>query len=240
VEAAGASPQIRFIPLPGGLEKPMKTFPISQLLGLFLAGTTVAESTKAEALHVTVYDKTNLTRAFAKQVADDLRLIFRESGIEIRWIAGAPDADEATLTIYDGTGGRDRERWLACHARRDIALSILPVAPSSVPTSVLGMSLPLASKGLNVMVYRDRIEAAALSRGVQESELLAHAIAHEIGHVLLRSGAHDGNGLMAGVWKAREYAWIATGSMFFDPGQSAAMRASMNGAGCPANASTKQ
>jgi hypothetical protein len=192
----------------------MTTFTMAQLLRLCLAGATVAESAMAEQLHVTVYDKTKLTEPLAKRTADSLQLIFRQSDIEIEWVAGAADADEATLVIYDGGGSREWERRLACRARRDIAVAILPTAPSGVPTAVLGMSLPLASKGLNVQVYRNRIAAAAVSRSVQEPELLAHAIAHEIGHVLLRSGAHDGSGLMAGVWRAREYAWIATGSMF--------------------------
>jgi hypothetical protein len=219
----------------------MKTRQAAWILGMSLAGTGAFDRAKAEQLHVTVYDKANLPEQFAQRAADNLRLIFRQAEIEVEWVSGAPEADEATLVIYDGlAAGRDQEHRLACRARREIAVAIMPAAPSSLPQSVLGVALPFASAGLNVRVYRDRIAAAAVSRGAQLPEVLGHAIAHEIGHVLLRSSAHDGNGLMAGVWKAREYAWIATGSMFFTREQSKRMRATIDGIGCPSISSANE
>jgi hypothetical protein len=202
---------------------------ITTLIGLVLTGTAAAGQ-----LHVAVYDKSNVPEQVAKEAANNLRVIFRHSGMEVEWVAGAPDADEANFLIYDGVVTKDQEHRAACRARRDIAVAIRPTAPPGPPYSVMGMALPLATAGLNVQVYNDRIADVAVSRGTPHSYILGHAIAHEIGHVLLRSGQHDLSGLMAGVWTYREYDHMATGSLFFTSDQANRMRATMNGLGCPA------
>ena len=188
----------------------------------------------AEPLHITVYDKAKLSPKVAKATEENLRRILRHSDIEVEWVAGQLSADEADLVSYPPTPRKGQEREVACRARRDIAVAIIAQAPSSLNQAILGIALPLANKGLNVRVFNDHIRAEAASRNQEHADILGHAIAHEIGHVLLRSSAHDGLGLMAGVWTSREYAWIATGSMFFSADQSKKIRASISGSGCPA------
>ena len=63
--------------------------------------------------------------------------------------------------------------------------------------------------------------------------LLAHAIAHEIGHVLLRTASHRLAGIMAGGWSAVEFRMIRQSGLFFDNADARLMRATIEGEGCP-------
>ncbi len=209
----------------------METTLVALLFATAMAGGSVG-TTRAGQLRVTVYDKSDLPAQTTHLASQNLRAIFRHGNIGIDWVTGTPDADEATLVTYTNIVSKEQEHRLACRARRNVAVAIRAASPSLFPQAVLGFALPFASEGINVVVYRDRITAAALAQNVPESDLLAHAIAHEIGHVLLRSSEHAAGGLMAGIWKAREYSWIATGSMFFTPEEIARIRESINGEGC--------
>jgi len=200
----------------------MKTIVIAVLL----MGTT-----NAEQLRITVYDKVKISGRVNETVVVSLRRIFRQSGIEIEWIAGAPGAPEASTTIYQPPRpGHELE--LACRARRDIALDIIPAAVPGVRKQVLGMAQPLARTGLNVRIYDEHIRQAAASEGHTYETILPHVIAHEVGHVLLRSTSHAGRGLMSDVWTGREYDWMGKEALLFTAQESRKMRATLSGAGC--------
>lgn len=185
----------------------------------------------AEQLRITVYEKAKVSDQVIETVVVSLRRIFRQSGIEIEWIAGVPGASEASLMIYEPlrTG---HELELACRARRDIALDILPAAVPGIKRQVLGMAQPLTRTGLNVRIFDDHIREAAEREGRTYATVFAHAMAHEIGHVLLRSGAHTGRGLMSDVWTGREYDWMGKETLFFTAGDSRKMRETLSGAAC--------
>jgi hypothetical protein len=200
----------------------MKTLVIAALI----MGTV-----NAEKLRITVYDKARASHQVSEAIVFNLRRIFRNSGIEIEWVAGVPDAPEATLMIYEPfrTG---HQLELACHARRDIALDIVPGAVPGVKKQVLGMAQPLTRTGLNVRLFDEHIREAAARENRTYASVLSHAIAHEIGHVLLRSNTHAGRGLMSDMWTGREYDWMAKEALYFTDGESRKMRVMLSGAAC--------
>ena len=195
------------------------------LIAAFLLNTACAEQ-----LRIAVYGHENLP---ANEIASGLRRIFRQSGFDIVWEAGLPNAEEASVMLYAGTPAKGRQQEALCRARRDIALSVLPVAPPGLNKTVLGMSQPLAPAGLNIRVFDDRVREVARSHNVAYPIVLAHVIAHEIGHVLLRSREHAGHGLMGDVWTGQEYDGLARGSLSFTAKQLNGMRATLAGTGCP-------
>ena len=65
------------------------------------------------------------------------------------------------------------------------------------------------------------------------AELLAHVIAHEIGHVLLRTFDHAKSGLMSSHWSATEYSRMSAGHLLFTREQSREMIRNLAGDGCP-------
>jgi hypothetical protein len=125
-----------------------------------------------------------------------------------------------------------QEREAACAARRDIAVSILPDSSAKLKRGVLGYAEPLAPAGINVTVYLARVTGASDEHGVSVGVVLAHAIAHEIGHVLLRTASHRRGGLMSGGWEAGQFRLMRAAGMFFDKGDARLMRAAISGEGC--------
>jgi hypothetical protein len=146
-------------------------------------------------------------------------------------VTGVPGAPEASLMIYEPlrTG---HELELGCRARRDIALDILPGAIPGVKKQVLGMAQPLSRTGLNVRIYDDHIREAAARENRSYAIVLSYAMAHEIGHVLLRSNTHIGRGLMSDIWTSREYDWMGKEALFFTTGDSHKMRVTLSGTAC--------
>ena len=87
-------------------------------------------------------------------------------------------------------------------------------------------------------VFRERVLAALDPAGpCTEAALLGHAIAHELGHLLLGTSSHTPAGLMAGRWHATDLDHAASGWLQFSPAEAARMRAETirrgGGAGVP-------
>ena len=199
---------------------------------ILFAAAMVSAATAAQ-LRVTVYDQALLANAVSRQAFDEVGRIFKRSGINIQLIEGDSRAEEALLITYPEPPRRGGELKAACLARRDIALEIVAEAPLGRKASVLGTAQPFARQGLNVRVFADRIAAAADRQNRSYSSVLAHVMAHEIGHVLLRTNDHSGAyGLMAPVWTDWEYGQMGRGLMFFNHSESQAMRVGLDGVNC--------
>jgi hypothetical protein len=197
----------------------------------FLAAALMAMAVRAEQLQVTVYDKARLSQEVRETAFDDLRRIFRESRIDVQIVTGDLAVEEAALWMDPGRG-RGTQLEAACRARRDITLAIIAAAPPGLRSAVLGMAQPLAREGINVRIFDDHVRAVAARQSSPYAAVLAHAIAHEIGHVLLRSNSHSGRGIMSGVWTEREYEWMAKAFMSFSAEHSLEMRANLSGSQC--------
>jgi hypothetical protein len=180
-------------------------------------------------LRVTAYDRTGYGKDVLHQAFEEVRQILRAAGIEAHIVEGDPTASEASfLEYHSGLAGVQRAQAV-CRARRDIALRI-GAAPRQTKAGVLGMALPLAARGLNAVVYSDRTAEAATRENVPYAVVLAHAVAHEIGHVLLRTETHEQHGIMASVWRSEQYDRLATGSgMRFTREEAQRMRSTLRG-----------
>lgn len=71
--------------------------------------------------------------------------------------------------------------------------------------------------------YRD-VKELARERDASESQLLGHALAHEIGHLLLGANSHTSEGIMRANWRQPELDTIARAHLFFTEEQSKRMR----------------
>jgi hypothetical protein len=198
----------------------------------FLMAAMMMLPAHAAQLRITVYDQAQLPKAVSAAAFDALRQIFRESEIDIELVIGDPASPEASLITSPNIPRRGGEREAACRARRDIALEIVARTPSTRGKTMLGMAEPFAREGLNARVFDDHVRDAALRENRDHASVLAHAIAHEIGHVLLRTSNHIPSGIMSAVWSDREYGWIARGLMFFTGEQAKVMRDALAGASC--------
>jgi hypothetical protein len=189
-------------------------------------------ATSAE-LRITIYDEAHLEQEVLANALGGLRLILREAKIRSRTGLGDLAAPEASVFLPTRN---DDHAAKPCGTRRDIALKIIKASPRNLCRSVLGMSSPFADFGLNVCVFDDHVREAARSHGESFETVLSFAMAHEIGHVLLRSAAHTSWGIMARVWTGFEYGEMARHGLLFDTEDARAMEANLSVPPCPASA----
>jgi hypothetical protein len=73
-------------------------------------------------------------------------------------------------------------------------------------------------------IYADRVAAMARLAGVDTTDVLAFAVAHEIGHLLLGTPAHAERGLMRALWSVAEFRRNAALDWLFSAGEARMMR----------------
>jgi hypothetical protein len=79
----------------------------------------------------------------------------------------------------------------------------------------MGFALPLASMGVHAAIFYDQVEQLTDPRIATLDKMLAHAIAHEIGHVLLASVQHSPTGLMKARWDKTDFLRLQAGALRF-------------------------
>ena len=87
----------------------------------------------------------------------------------------------------------------------EIEVRIVKATASSERGSLGFASVDIVERrGTLATVYLDRVDALAIQAGADRGELLGHAIAHEVGHLILGSVEHSPFGLMRATWRVGE------------------------------------
>jgi hypothetical protein len=154
--------------------------------------------------------------------------IYRKVGVETRW-TDAPLAPK----INQGNSTDQSSLDLT-----DIDLNIVPRVMADrfgLPNKVLGLAPGTEPDRQVVYVYYHRVEVLAQSqvralfegsirRPATAAQVLGHAIAHEIGHLLLNLESHSATGIMRGDWDLSDLQGVASGFLLFTPQQAEVIR----------------
>ena len=143
--------------------------------------------------------------------------VLAAAGIDITWVECGRSGSAMNPAECDAPLAQDE---LA------VRLPSLPAVITAHGELSLGYSLVdvPASAGALATVYVDRVEWLARQAGVDGATLLGHAIAHEIGHLLLGTNAHGAAGLMRAIWSRGELRRDDPADWLFTPAESLAMR----------------
>jgi hypothetical protein len=145
--------------------------------------------------------------------------ILHRAGLEVNWV-DCP-LSEAEFESYP-----------ACQApmgRADFSVKILTAREAnqlSKRRGVLGRALECPSDQIGCSVYLFYKDVTELARagGASEAQLLGHALAHEIGHLLLGPNSHAASGVMRTSWQEQEMQTISRSFLFFTDQQSRLMQ----------------
>lgn len=144
-----------------------------------------------------------LVREGAMRTTSD---IVRDAGVAVQWMdcsRGGADYPCRTLrearelvirimpTAGESSGARDSLSIRGTVGDRDLRLGFAAVDP--------GIQV-----GVLATIYYDRVQTVAGRGGLETGELLGRAMAHEVGHLLLRAAGHSPSGLMRAVWADEE------------------------------------
>jgi hypothetical protein len=149
----------------------------------------------------------------ASQVAGE---IFKQAGIEVRWLRCALSLEEARTNraCEEATGRYD---W-------DVVVSTASITRPGIATDAsLGFAFPLARQSQAVVLW-ERSTKMAESSGVPAGIILGHAMAHELGHLLSHSMEHSRTGIMRSKWGKEELRRAESGGVLFTTEQATAMR----------------
>jgi hypothetical protein len=114
---------------------------------------------------------------------------------------------------HHNTDGRS---YVVVRLRRGTLPTVFPGA--------LGFALPFARSGAHVSIFYDRVETLSLSVNAPLYVVLGHAIAHEIGHVLLCSSDHTSGGLMHARWNQSSWKLASAGVLGFTEAEARQLR----------------
>lgn len=105
-------------------------------------------------------------------------------------------------------------------------LTISPATKFRFGPDTLGIAAQ-AEEGTqaSASVFHDRVEQLAKGWLVSPVVVLGHAMAHEMGHLLLGVGSHSPSGLMREHWSGRDLTRAAEGNLLFSSRQAETIRA---------------
>ena len=138
--------------------------------------------------HVAVETRTRAEREAGRILAD--------AGITVLWVDIDPDSP-TELPV------------------RAIVLRLESTAGPKHDPKAIGVALaPDTGDGFYATIFFDRVRERAadtvlIESGANLATVMGHAIAHEIGHLLLGTNSHSGSGLMSAVWTVSEVRYLA-------------------------------
>jgi hypothetical protein len=188
----------------------MRTRSIQALVGSTLALSLTGQAWAASlpSVEVVAYNQAGISADTLARAKTEISRIYREAGVRVTWMDPAALEPAGAFAIQ-----------LLCRRQ-------------SVNTSDLVMGTALGdvheTRGSAVVFY-DRVLRSAHERQQDVARVLAYAMAHEMGHLLLSHPAHSPSGIMRSAWDGDDLRHIASGSLQFTAVQVNAIRAKLSG-----------
>jgi len=169
----------------------MKRLMRYSLLAVSLVGAAApisGKSARGEELGLTVcvMNDAGVPAAIEEDVERRVDALMQGASIQIRWLHGL-------------TPGRTAEvRCLCSHPEpmRVLILHLLETGRAAWPSELGQAFLGEDGQGVMADVFLDRLQQLTEEREIDYARLLAHVVAHELGHLLLGPNAHSVMGLM--------------------------------------------
>jgi hypothetical protein len=163
---------------------------------------------------VSVYNDAGIPFGILFQAESEATRIFRQSGLEIRWLNCSPLPNVPENPAECATADFPRHLQLRI-AKRSLNLNDFTMGISYLSNDGTGCYADL---------FYDRAQLIHESSQVSLATLLGHGIAHELGHLLLGTNSHAPTGIMRARWQPADLARASHGRLLFSPLESQEMR----------------
>jgi hypothetical protein len=168
----------------------------------------------AEPIFVSVHNYAGIESAVLKEAEKTAARVLATGGVQVRWLECQ----------------QNREQPEQCENEPSPSVLVLHLLPAratrrGAPSGSLGFAVPSEPGTFEAFagVFCDRIERLS-SRGFSEPVILGHAIAHELGHLLLGIESHSQDGIMKAEWHHKELERAENATLVFDPVQRTRIR----------------
>jgi hypothetical protein len=159
---------------------------------------------------VRVRDYARVPPTTLEQAERQAAAILREAGIQIVW------AERAAA----GVRSSNQDEVQSADRLADVALGILTSSMAgklAFPGEKLGFALPCApdESACIADVFYQRVEELAARSRTPLPRVLACAVAHELGHLLLGANSHSERGIMRAGWRPADFEPKAAANLLF-------------------------
>jgi hypothetical protein len=168
------------------------------------SGDQHSPSTKQH-VQIRIFNLARVPRRDLSRAEGEVARIFAEADMEVNWVEGSLDDSASLISDFSANNVTPTGCKAARHAR-ELRVQLRPHAPHGIDAKTLGYSLPCAAFGIDATIFIDKCEGVTYRIPGSFSKVLAYAIAHELGHLLLRSREHTQTGLMCAHWD--KTAWL--------------------------------
>jgi hypothetical protein len=179
-----------------------------KLCGCLIWIALLTEPAAAELpITVTLYDEFVLQLAGREAMKAEVTRILNQAGLTLNWVECMIGDNPANIAACTQPLGPTR-----------LMLQLVPGNNRRRPMAA-GMAIIAADSAVYACVYPARIKELARETNWEFSDLLAHAAAHELGHLLLRSSRHSSAGVMRASWEVTDLRQLSHAGLVFLPGQ---------------------
>jgi hypothetical protein len=177
---------------------------------MFWIGVAGAQMRDVPQIKVLVYDSVRLSPSLLRHAETNAGSMFREAGIEVRWINCSKPAETDNCRRPPQTD--------------EFVLHIVPDGKTSSDLVFGEAFLGEDGTGKYSDVFFDRIVRAINGPPGNVANLLGAVVAHELGHLLLGTRSHSLVGIMEPVWANESLRRIGMGTLLFTQEQSQLMK----------------
>jgi len=176
-------------------------------------GAASVDQPEPLAILLRIRDTAHVPDAVLTKAQADVTRIYREAGLEVLW---------PTAELLSAESNETRQAALT--------VAIVPMEQAErINSAVADGRVGFAARtpdgeGRFVYVIYDRVERLTGGNGVHRASMLAIAIAHEIGHLLLPYKEHSRRGLMREEWTRADLQLAQRELAFFTPRQAEVLR----------------
>ena len=155
-------------------------------------------------VRVQVYNGARVSSRDLLRAEERAARVFRKANITVVWITASTPTELDTEAAH--------EQWVPGDLQLRIWTRSL-ARPSMIHSDALGFCSSI--EGGQAVVLFDAVRGLARIRRSDPADLLGLAIAHEMGHILLRSVNHSTAGMMRARWLPKDLHDAQTGSLVF-------------------------
>jgi hypothetical protein len=196
----------------------LQTRNASMILGLMAAATVTGfAKTPASEAHITirVLDYVNLPATARAELQANAKRVLGQAGVPVEFVE-----------CFTGGVETGAEACRAPLGPIDFNLRILQ-PKLAMKGEQLGYAAMTPDGGAIVTVFINPAERKARAASLSDGAFLGHAVAHEIGHLLLGPNSHSSSGIMRPVWRPIDEEWMAKGVLVFGAGEASRMRSAL-------------
>ncbi|HSB15585.1 MAG TPA: hypothetical protein VLE22_14095 [Bryobacteraceae bacterium] len=162
-----------------------------------LAAGRAQQGSQAEGgpLPIFVHDMAGVPDEVLSTARGEMARILSDAGVRVAWL--------------DSANGRPAGT---------IILRIVPATLDYVDKAALGLALLSGPEAVYATISYPRVQRCIARQFISTAsagQVLGHAMAHEVGHILLGAGSHSENGLMRPTWDERALNDVSKGILGF-------------------------